>query len=322
MTENVKTNFKDVLTALQDHQTLFPARLLPGFSDLTPEDVAALSEIWPSILPERKVSIFTDLESLAESDTLTNFDALARYALTDPVADVRVLAIRLLWECDERDLVDRFLSMMKADPDHQVQAAAASALGSFVYEGELEELPARILNKIVDELIRVYQTTENALLKRHALESLGFSSRDAVEPLINEMYHSSKVDDVASALFAMGRSADAKYKKPVIVNLHNPTMQIQLEAVRASGELDLKEVREDLLELLDDSELDEEVYYATIWSLSQIGGAGVKDKFEEIMDSEIDDELADFLENAMDNLAFNDGLADFDLLDLEEENKE
>jgi HEAT repeat protein len=155
-------------------------------------------------------------------------------------------------------------------------------------------------------------------LKRHALESLGFSSREIVQDYINEMYHSNKVEEVASALFAMGRSADNRYRKIVITNLHNPSMLIQLEAIRAAGELDIKDVREDLLEFLDDTELDEEVYYATIWALSQIGGPGVKDKFDEIMDSEIDDELADFVENAMDNLAFNDGLSDFDLLDLDE----
>jgi len=318
MSDSVKTNFADVLRALQDHQSLFPARLLPRFSDLNPEDISALSEVWPEVHSDRKVSILSDLEDLAESDTLTNFDSLARYALTDPIADVRVLAIRLLWECDDRDLVNQFIKMMKEDPDPQVQAAAASALGSFVYEGELEELPSNVLDSIVDELITVYKTAAHSLLKRHALESLGFSSREVIEDYIKEMYQSSKVEDVASALFAMGRSADNRYRKTVITNLHNPSMLVQLEAIRAAGELDIKDVREDLLEFLDDTELDEEVYYATIWSLSQIGGPGVKDKFDEIMDSEIDDELADFVENAMDNLAFNDGLADFDLLDLDE----
>ena len=317
MIDHIKTSFQDVCSALLDHDKLFPAKLLPSFSDLGSDEIARLQAVWPEIIEERKVSLLSDLENLAEADTLTNFDSLSRFALSDPSGDVRVLAIRLLWECDDRDLIDRFIQMMKTDPDVQVRAAAASALGSFVYEGELEELPARILDRIVDELVDTYQTTTKNLVKRHALESLGFSSRDGVEGFIREMYRSTKVEEIASALFAMGRSADTRYDKNVVVHLHNPSTLIQLEAVRASGELDIKSVRGDLLEMLDDSHLDEEVQYALIWALSQLGGPGVKDKFEEIMDSEIDDDLADFLENAMDNLAFNDGLADFDLLELD-----
>lgn len=318
MPEPIKTSFHEVLAALQDHGKLFPAKYFPSFSDLSPEEINALSPVWSVVKEERKVSLLSDLENLAEADTLTNFDSIARFALSDPSGDVRVLAIRLLWECDSRDLIDRFIDMMRSDPDVQVKAAAASALGSFVYEGELEELPAKTLDRIVDVLLDTYQTTPDNLVKRHALESLGFSSRDSVEKLIREMYRSVKVEEISSALFAMGRSADNRYDKNVIAHIHNPSTLIQLEAVRAAGELDIKSVREDLLDLLDDSGLDEEVLYAVIWSLSQIGGPGVKDKFEEIMDSEIDDDLADFLENAMDNLAFNDGLIDFDLLDLEE----
>ncbi len=321
MTEPIKTSFHDVLNALQDHGKLFPAKYLPSFSDLSPEEIGALGQVWPAIIEERKVSLLSDLENLAEADTLTNFEALARFALSDNSGDVRVLAIRLLWECESRDLIDRFIQMMHSDPEAQVQAAAASALGSFVYEGELEELPAKILDRIVDNLLDVYHSTPQNLVKRHALESLGFSSRESVEKLIREMYRSDKVEEVASALFAMGRSADDRYEKNIIAHIHNPSTLIQLEAVRAAGELDIKSVREDLLDLLEDSGLDEEVQYAVIWSLSQLGGPGIKDKFEELMDSEIDDDLADFLENAMDNLAFNDGLADFDLLDLEENQK-
>jgi HEAT repeat protein len=319
MTDKPKTPFAEVLTALETTGKLFPARYLPNFSDLTAAELAELKPVWEKLPAARKVSVLQDIEDLAEADTLTNFEELARYCITDSVGDVRVLAIRLLWECDDRGLVDKFIKIMHNDPDAQVRAAAASALGSYVYEGELEELPETLLKKIVDELLGIYRSDQPITVRRHALESLGFSSHEDVPELIQSAYKSGTPDMMASALFAMGRSADQKYAKPIKTNLHNPNSSIQLEAVRAAGELDLKEVREDLLEMVDSGDLDEEVFYAAIWSLSQIGGNGVKAMFDEIMESEIDDDLADFMENAIDNLAFNDGIADFNLFDLDEE---
>ncbi len=314
-----KTVFLDIIKSLLDRDHIFPARYLMNFSDINPADLASLIGIWDQITVDRRISLLNDLENLAESDTLTNFDPIALHALSDPDPNVRVLAIRLLWECEDLSLADRFMNMMQSDPDQLVQAAAASALGSFIYEGELDEIPVRVLNKIVDAVTDTYKSTRSPEVKRRALESLGFSSRDEVDQYIKEMYRSERIEDTASALFAMGRSADNRWTSIVQSNINHGSPLIQLEAIRAAGELEIKELREDLLDLIDQSEIDEEVYYATIWSLSQIGGQGVKDKFEEIMESEIDDDLADFLENAMDNLAFNDGLANFDLLDLEED---
>ncbi len=318
MNSSDTTVFSDVIRALLDHEHMFPARYLVNFSDLNQSDFVSLTNIWNDIPVQRRINLLSDLENLAESDSLTNFDNIARYALDDTDPNVRVLAIRLLWECDDLALAERFITMMQSDPDLQVQAAAASALGSYIYEGELEEIPQSVFDRIVDAVIEVYLSTPHSEVKRRALESLGFSSRDVVTDYIMQMYNSRRIEDLASALFAMGRSADDQYKTKVLPHIDHSSPLVQLEAVRAAGELELRESREDLMEMLDSSDLDEEVYYATLWSLSQLGGSGVKDKFEEIMDSDIDDDLADFLENAMDNLAFNDGLTNFDLFDVEE----
>lgn len=319
MPSQSKTLFSDIIKSLLDQEHMFPARYLMNFSDINNADLSSLVAVWDQITVDRRINLLSDLENLAESDTLTNFDAIALHALNDPDPNVRVLAIRLLWECEDLKLADTFIQMMQTDPDQMVQAAAASALGSFIYEGELEEIPEKTLNKIVDAVMDTYNSTRSPEVKRRALESLGFSSRDAVDQYINAMYQSNRIEDMASALFAMGRSADDQWNQLVQSNIYHNSPLVQLEAIRAAGELEIQEIREDLLDLIDQSDLDEEVYYAAIWTLSQIGGQGVKDKFEEIMESDIDDELADFIENAMDNLAFNDGLANFDLLDVEEE---
>lgn len=322
MKEKPKTTFTQALAALKITDGIYPARFLPNFSDLTPDDIMELRGVWPGVPVTRKVSVMQDIEELAEADTLTNFDEFAKFCLKDPEGDVRVLAIRLLWECEDIKLIDTFLDMLHNDPEIQVQGAAASALGSYVYEGELEEISVTLLDKVVDELLNTYKTSPHLQVRRYALESLGFSSREEIDPLILESYKSGNTDLMTSALFAMGRSADARYEPIVKSHIQSDNTGLQLEAVRAAGELEMKSVREELLDMVDSGDLDEEVFYAAIWSLSQIGGDGVKAKFEEILESDIDDDLIDFLETAMENLLFNDGIKDFDLFDLEENSEE
>ena len=87
---------------------------------------------------------------------------------------------------------------------------------------------------------------------------------------------------VASAIFAMGRSANDAWEDIVISNLQNQYVDVQEEAVRAAGELELQNAREEILELLDDEGLDQDVFLAAIWSLSQIGGPGVQEKLDAI----------------------------------------
>ena len=313
-----KIAFGEVLTALTDNSKIFPARYLQEFSHLSEKKLEDLKKSWSSISDERKIQLFQDLEDLAEADTLMDFDVLARFAINDPLGEIRALAIRLLWECESLDLVDIYLKKIHTDPDPDVQATAASALGTYIYRGELEELSEALLQKIVDELLALHKTSPHLVVRRHALESLGYSSHEDIPKLIEKAFRSEDYRDTASALYAMGRSADNRWDKYILANLESSHTDVQLEAVRASGELDIKKARAKLLELVDSGDLDEEVFYAAIWSLSQIGGEGVKAIFEEIMDSEIDDELADFMEKALDNLVFNDGLADFDLFDLDE----
>jgi HEAT repeat protein len=98
-------------------------------------------------------------------------------------------------------------------------------------------------------------------------------------------------------------------------------MEVQFAAVRAAGELELSEAREPLLLLLDShSQFDEELYNAIIWSLSQIGGEDVRAALElllELAEENEEDELLEFLEQALENLDFNEGAQFFEMLDLD-----
>lgn len=311
-----ETAFDQVTNALLDENKPFPARHLRRFSDLEPADLTLLLEAWPKVSLRRKLSLLEDLENLAEADTLMSFDAFARALLPDPEAGVRTRAIRLLWECDDHKLVPTYLHILASDDSEETRAAAATALGLFIYEGELEEIPASLLKQVEEALLEAASRAESVLVRRRALEALGTSSRPEVPPLIEEAYHRKEADWVVSAVFAMGKSSDKRWEKQVLSQLRSADERIHMEAVRAAGELELASARPSLLDQLEDEE-DPDTRHEIIWALSKIGGAGVRTKLEELLDSEMDDEEAEFLEEALDNLLFTEDMGQFEMFEFE-----
>jgi HEAT repeat protein len=308
--------FQIVIDALLDAKKPFPARYLQTFSDIEPASLELLLKAWPKVSSRRKQRLLEDLKDLAESDTLTCFDNLGRALLDDPEAPVRVLATRLLWECEERKLVPVFLKALETDESPEVRAAAATALGLFIYLGELEEFPAGILHNVEDALLKAATSKEPTLVRQRALEALGFSSRPEVPPLIEVAIHEKNLDWVASALYAMGRSSDERWEKYILARLHHPNEDIRREAARAAGEIGLPSARQALLDLLEDEE-EPGPRRQIIWALSRIGGEGVRDRLEEVLLAETDDEEIEFIEEALDNLIFTEGLEELDMFDFD-----
>ncbi len=317
--------FKPVSSALLDNSKPFPPIYLHQFSDLSREDLNSLKKIWLQIEPARRIHLLEDLEELAEADTIVCFDDLAQLALTDPEAPVRVRAINMLWEAEDPDLVPTFLKMMESDPETDVRAAATGALGKYVYLGETEEIPAETQQNIEDSLLLVSTGREPSLIRRRALESLGFSHRDEVATLIEKAFSSGERDWLISALYAMGRSYDQRWEKSVLAMLDNPDDDIRYEAIRAAGELEMKSAHEILLEELKEGIDEYDMRMTTVWSLSQIGGKGVREEIEDLLEDCQDDEESQYLEEALDNLSFTEDFSltdifDFDVDDDSEDN--
>ncbi|HEY5270136.1 MAG TPA: HEAT repeat domain-containing protein [Anaerolineales bacterium] len=310
--------FLTVVDALLDESKPFPALYLHRFSDLEPDDLKKLTKAWPQVSPRRKHTLLEDLEDLAEADTLTSFDDLARSLLADPDPQVRTRAIRLLWECDDVKLVPVYLNILNNDEADEVQAAAANALGQFVYLGELDKIPAELYHTIEDQLLATTTYAKETLVRRRALESLGYSGREGVIPLIEAAYREKGPDWMVSALFAMGRSCNDRWRKQVLSQLRSPDEDIRSEAIHAAGELELESARPVLLDILEDEE-DMEVRRELIWALSKIGGEGVRAKLEELLEIKEDDEEADFIEEALDTLSFTEDMGNFSLFDVDPE---
>lgn len=295
-------DFKLVLDSLQDMSTPFPARYLRSFSDLSRKHLKDLMGIWQALPEMRKVNLLEDLETVMESDTLVNFDTIARELLSDPHPSVRIYALRLLWESEDPGLIPKLLDLADRDADIDARATAASLLGKYVLLGELDALRPEMKDKVVDHLLSIMQSGDHVQVKRRALESLGYSSHPSVPGMIQNAYLSEDNAWVTSALCAMGRSADEAWAAQVDGMLLSDIPEVQFEAVRAAGELELSSSRGKMLSLLDADVDDQELKLALIWSLSQIGGDEVKEKLDELLESAVDEDEADWIEKALENL--------------------
>lgn len=315
---NNQVAFQSVINALLDNSKPFPPKYLHSFSDIPPEALAELIKVWSDINSDRRANLMTDLEELTEADTLVSFEELSVFALKDLDARVRAIAIRLLWECDDKKLVPIYLDMAVKDGDDVARATAAGALGLFVYLGELGEIPKGLNRKIEDGLFAIISGPDTDLVKRRALEALGFSSRKRIDPLILDAINNKGNEWRASALFAMGRSADDKWGKIVLKMLDEDDKEVRFEAIRSAGELEITAARPLLLGMLEEpDELDEDIRLAVVWSLSQIGGDGVRDTLETLLENTEDESEADYIENALDNLSFSEGGGFFDMVDID-----
>lgn len=311
-------DFQTILDALIDINASFPPAYLQRFSDLNPKDLREFKHAWPIVDPGRRVTFLEDLVETAEFDDLVTFDAIGWFLLEDSHGPVRALAIRLVWSSQEARLAPVLLKMMETDTDAEVRYTAATGLGVYIYLGEIEEIPADVLKRIEESLLKTAKSNPDVLLKRKALEALGFSSRPEVPDLIKAAYASGENQWLESALIAMGRSSSEAWGNTVFSNMDHPVDSVRYEAIRAAGELQLAPARQYLLDKIKEYD-DEDLRIAAIWALSQIGGEGVHEFLENLLADSEDDEEIDFLQEALENLNLTEDLASFNMLDIDPE---
>jgi len=308
--------FQPVLDSLLDEKKDFPRKHLQQFSDLGELELKTLLDVWSGVSLKRKLTLLEGLESLAEDDTLVNFEDLAKALLSDGDSAVRARAIRLLRECEDAKLISMYIDFLKNDSDANTRAEAAVALGLFVALGEFEEIPEAFHHQTEDALLEAATGADDVKVRRRALESLGFSSRPEAQALIESAFQQDDPAWQASALFAMGRSADDRWDEQVVASLMSDNRNVREAAVEAAGQLAIKSASPILLKMLEDEE-DDDVTSAVIWSLSQIGGEDARSYIETLLDQTEDEEQIEFLEEALENLAFTEDLDRFDLLNFE-----
>ena len=313
---------RDLVNALLDENSPFPARYLHHFSDLAPIEQDLLQKIWSQVSLRRRQALMEDLEQLGDADDLLNFEQVCRLALRDSDAQVRAGAVRILATYEGMEFLPFFLDIAEHDEAASVREAAVLALGPYVYMAEVDLLNARVRRDLEDKLLSIAGGKDEAAsaVRMQALESLGYTSRVEINPLIEAAYSNGDRQWLCAALFAMGRSANSDWESKVLPMLDDRRPEVRLEAATAAGGLESKAAVQRLLELLDDDDI--QVRLAAIWALSEIGGPGVRNALTTMLENTEDEEEAQLLEDALDNLSFTDGSGGFELLDVGEGDEE
>jgi HEAT repeat protein len=180
-------------------------------------------------------------------------------------------------------------------------------------------IDTRYQHAIDDALIKVMRSNEKELVRQKALESFGYSSNPEVKGFIHNAYNSGDYNWISSSLEAMGRSADENYASLVLPMLAHPDLRVQREAVFAAGELELSSARKLLLRMALELEQDEDLWVQVVSALSKIGGEGVLEVFEKLLEDASTDEEEDFLNEAIETLNLtNDMSLGFDLMGFKE----
>jgi HEAT repeat protein len=227
----------------------------------------------PTVTESDRVRLIQALADLDELSIEYDFGRVFRLGLDDVSAVVRQRSIAALWSSEDPSLIEPFLTMLD-DESIDVQAEAARALGSFAYAAETGELPEETGEILFERLMQVALDPRAPIaVARRAVESLGnFGSRNEIEDLILDAFEHDDQTMRAGALFAMGRTQDARWLETLIDELISDDPELRFEAARSLGFIGDSRAVEGLARLATDEDAD--VRMAAIAAIGEIGSPG------------------------------------------------
>ena len=308
------SNFEELLQQIGDSESRISISSLYGLSGMDRAETLLFQKAWPLIAVERRCQIINLLVEIAEASFEVNFDRVFRFCLGDEDEKVRAAAIEGLWEDHDTALLNPLITMLRDDPSISVRAGAATSLGRYVLLGELVKIKARHFALVREALLETIRSPfEDLEVRRRAIEAIAYSSEEGVREIIETAYYDEDERMRASAVFAMGRSADPYWSDLVVNELESSRPEMRYEAARACGELELSATIPLLADLINDP--DREVLEAAIWALGQIGGNEARRILYDCY-REDDEFLCEAVGEALEQLDFMRGVLDISLEDL------
>lgn len=318
------SSLEDALTALrtESESNVLPSAVVYRLSDLEGEDLTAFKATWAELAVEQRRRIVNFLGELAEINYDLSFDSAAKVFFEDVDPEVRATAIDLTWY-DVSEPTFHLLMKLADDDMAVVRAAAISALGRFIYHGELEEFNQALAEKAQDLALNRYQdVNEDVDVRRRSLEAIAHCGHPRVPEMIEESYQGDEPMLRVSAVFAMGASCDNQWENNVRDELDSEMPEMQFEAVRAAGELRLTHAVPRLIELAQSD--DYEIQIMAIWSLGEIGTNEARRGLENMAEAldemdEEDETLIMAVEEALEMASLVSGMP-FTMFDFDDEN--
>lgn len=270
-------------------------------SDLSREEARGVAAAWSTIPETSRVEIVRRFDEISEERLDVNFRRVLGIALDDPSPVVRQLAIAGLWEDESSAHMARLESFVHDDPSPDVRAEAARGLERFAVrsaEGELSGDDAERLKALL-----LHAATNDAAplgLQRKAIESLGPLAADAVvAATIADAFNSGEHELQCSALYAMGRSQQARWLPTILQEIEADDAEVRFEAARAAGAIGNGDALPQLLTAARDEDV--EVRHAAIAAIGQIGGRAAVRALERLTEDAGDADL-ELIESTIDDV--------------------
>jgi HEAT repeat protein len=306
---------RELMDRLTVHPEEVAVRDLFVLSDLSRSESETVEQSWSMLPVDRRRLVVGSLVESADEVLELQLGRLLRIALHDSDPEVRRIAIEGLWEDVEPDLIGPLLQTLAGEDSPGVRGAAASALGSFVLAGELDELDSALTMRAEEALLALLHNEGEPLEVRcRALEAIAYSSETGLRQLIEDAYYSPFEEMRLSALRAMGRSADTRWRSMARAELNSPDASMRAEAARTCGDLEAKAAVPQLILLLEDPE--HSVRLAAIDALGQLGGKDAREALR-LMAAEAEETEAEAAEVALEEMLFLDETGAIRLLEDE-----
>jgi len=314
-----KPSVPDVVNALETYEGGIPGReIIYGLSELTDADLQQLLPTWETMDEANRLVILQNLVDASEVNIELIYDKFGFEMLNDPNENVRALAVELLWENESTTLLSRLIDLSTNDESMKVRAEAVKGVGRFILLGELGKLRDSYAVRAQDCVIQILNDVqESTEVRRRALEAIANSSLDMVPQAIHDAYEGADDAMQVSAIFAMGRSCDARWNDNILYELGSTDPERRFEAARAAGELQIEEAVPDLIRAWYNG--DRETGEVVVWSLGEIGSneaVRVLEKIQMELDED-DDDMQEAVEDALGNAQLMQGDHNF-LFDMDD----
>jgi HEAT repeat protein len=295
---------QDFLTDLTDLEKPVKFSGLLQFSDLPVEGVAEFKMNWLRLPVDRKHEIALKLVELADENIELDFSSVFKACLQDDDEIVREMAVKGLWETEDRALIRPLVKLLEDDSSLKVRASAGISLRNFAVMAQNGKLLSRDGDRIRDAFMKVIsQPDEDIEVRRRAIEAIANFNTPETNDVIRDAYESNDLALIQSAIYAMGQSSNPEWLTTVLDEMAHPSPAIRYEAATAGGLLGDEAVVSHLIRLLQDD--DPEVSLASIKSLGQIGGLLAKRALQLCL-SDGDESIEEAAQTALANLEFND----------------
>lgn len=307
--EEKAPTLQEALEALQQTDRVPDERLLTTLSDLNDSGFSQVLPVWRGLDASYRRMLMQMLADMASEDYRLDFSALGHMALNDADGEVRRWAVEVLSEETHLSLMNKFMQMAERDRDLNVRAEAVRSLGRFILAGELGDLPEAETLKAQNVAVTLYHNTAlPSALRGAALEAIGNCTRDDLIGMIQDAYRHGDAQLRLSAVVAMGKSSDDVWAQIILDELESEDDSMCREAVRAAGEIQLRQAVPHLVPLLKEGERD--LREVVVWALGEIGGKQAVRALQmaaDVATKERDDDLMELIEDAIGNASMVDG---------------